>query len=170
MKRRRNPEPDQRARDLFVEFHQFEPEKIGSFHRSFKIPKHAYHVGEAKKMFYASDKLNPETSEDEGWIHYVHDHEGGVGFYLPGRNSGGDYVDVPDWVCDIDTLVRIGDCEGYEFEDLDGDTIEAKGTKPLPEWYAIPSGRALFVVQSKRRVLALLWGGDLDVEWRGVVG
>lgn len=161
---------NKRARDLFVEFHQFEPTDIGEFSVAFKIPEHVYHVGEAKKMYYASNKLNPETSEDEGWIHYVHDHEGDVGMHLVDDASGGEPVVVPAWIRDVDALVRIGDCEGFEFVDLDDELVEAKGTKPLPEWYAIPSGRALLIVQSKRHVIAILWGGDLDVEWRGVVG
>jgi hypothetical protein len=31
-------------------------------------------------------------------------------------------------------------------------------------------GKALVVVQGKRKVLALIWGGKLDVEPRGIVG
>lgn len=157
------------AEKLFTEFHQFEPVDVGTFHRSFRIPRRANYVGEAKKMFYASDKLNPETGEDEGVIHYFHDHEGRVRMYLVG-DVGGDVRSVPKWIYGTKALTRLGDCEGFEYDDFDGERVKAKGTKPLPEWYAIPSGKALLIVQSKRTVIAILWGGKLDVESRGVVG
>jgi hypothetical protein len=158
-----------RAEKLFTEFHQFEPVDIGNFHPSFRIPRYANYVGEAKKMLYASDKLNPETSEDEGWIHYFHDHTGGVRLYLTG-NVGGEIRAIPPWIYRARALARLGDCEGFEYIDFDGELVEAEGTKPLPEWYAVPSGKALLIVQSKRSVIAILWGGKLDVEERGVVG
>lgn len=158
------------AKELYTTFHQFEPEKIGEFKKGFEIPSQIFHVGEAKVMYYHSDKLNPETGEDEGWIHYFHDHEGGVQIHLTDSQCGGDLVDVPDWIVESEALVRLGDCEGFAFLDLDGRKIKAEGTKPLPEWYATPNGNALLVIQSKRTVIAILWGGTLDVEWRGVVG
>jgi hypothetical protein len=158
-----------KAEKLFEEFHQFEPVDVGNFHRSFRIPHQANYVGEAKKMFYASDKLNPETSEDEGWIHYFHDHMGGVRLYLIG-DVGGEIRPVPKWIYNTRALTRLGDCEGFEYIDFDDELVKAEGTNPLPEWYAVPSGKALLVVQGKRTVLAILWGGKLDVEERGVVG
>lgn len=167
------------AIDLYETFHQFEPHKIKDFHPSFQIPDTVYHVGEAIEMFYYSDKLNPETGEDEGWIGYFHEHEGGVQIYLTDPKCGGDPTDVPYFIKELNDgladdvftgLSRIGDCEGWIWKDLEGKKREAEGTDPLPEWYAIPSGRALLVIQSKRKVLAILWGGTLDVEDRGVVG
>jgi hypothetical protein len=156
-----------KAVDLYVEFHQFEPEKIGSFGPRFRIPRTAHHAGEAQVMYYASDKLNPETSEDEGVIHYYHEHEGQVQVY---RCDGEGRDKIPKWIWDVDSLWRIGVCEGFEYTDFDGHCIKAKAKKPYPEWYAIPSGKALLVIQNKRDVLAVVWGGDLHIEWRGVVG
>ena len=161
-----------RAEKLFTEFHQYDPIDVGSFHRSFRIPRHANYVGEAKVMYYKSDKFNPTTSEDEGWIHYFHEHEGDVRMYVPGSHDeiGGEPRNIPKWIYGVSALTRIGDCEGFEYEDFAGELVEARGTKPLPEWYAIPSGKALLIIQNKRIVLAILWGGKLDVESRGVVG
>ncbi len=158
-----------KAERLFEEFHQFEPTSVGEFHGSFRIPQRANYVGEAKKMFYSSDKLNPETSEDEGWIPYFHEHTGNVRMYLVG-DVGGEERTIPKWIYEVPALTRLGDCEGFEYTDFAGELVKAKGTKPLPEWYAVPSGKALLVVQDKRSVLAILWGGKLDVEGRGVVG
>jgi hypothetical protein len=158
-----------RAENLYETFHQFEHTKVGSM-PSLRIPSRVNHVGEAKVMYYASDKLNPETSEDEGWIHYFHEHEGDVKFCVT-DDADGDIVDVPNFIRDPDiALVRIGDCEGFQYEDFDGNVVEAEGTGRLPEWYATSNGKALLVVQDKRRVIAILWGGDLDVKAEGVVG
>jgi hypothetical protein len=76
---------------------------------------------------------------------------------------------VPAFIRDADSLVLLGDCLGFTYENEYGEAIEASATNPLPELYTIPSGRALVVVQSKRTVLALLWGGKLGVEARGIV-
>jgi hypothetical protein len=159
-----------RAERLFEAFHQYEPIKVGEFGRGFRIPREAIYVGEAKTMFYTSDKLNPETSEDEGWIHYFHEHEGGVRMYVTDESRDGEVRSIPKWIWGVDALVRLGECDGFEYEDFDGVLVEAKSTGRKPEWYTIPSGKALLVIQDKRSVLAIVWGGDLDVEDRGVVG
>jgi hypothetical protein len=162
-----------KAEKLYDIFHQFEPDKVGEFRRGFQIPREAFYVGEAKTMYYASDKLNPTTGEDEGWIQYYHPHEGGVRMYLaddPGHGIHGQWRKIPKWIWGVDALTRLGDCEGFDYEDFDGQLRKLEGVDPLPEWYAIPSGKALLVVQSKSKVLAVLWGGSLNVEWRGVVG
>lgn len=161
-----------KAERLFETFHQYEPVKVGAFGKSFKIPDEANWVGEAKQMLYTSDKLNPETGEDEGWISYYHDHEGGVKLCIVGDHNkvGGELRKVPKWIRETKALTRIGDCDGFTYIDFDGKKREAKATGRKPEWYAIPSGKALLVIQDKRRVLAIAWGGTLAVEWRGVVG
>jgi len=159
-----------KAEKLFQTFHQFDPIKVGDFPRDFYIPRKAIHIGEAKVMLYSSDKLNPETGEDEGTIHYFHDHEGGVKLCVTDEDQDGELVSVPKRIYETQALVRLGDCEGFEFEDLDGKSRKAKVSGRKPEWYAVPSGKALLVVQDKRSVLAILWGGKLNVEWRGVVG
>jgi hypothetical protein len=162
-----------KAVKLFEEFHSFEPKDIGSFPKSFRIPREAVYVGEAKTMYYSSDKLNPENGQDEGWISYYHPHEGGVRAYIADPNdspSTGDIRNLPKWVYKTQELVRLGDCEGFDYTDFSGREIKAEATGRAPEWYCIPSGKALLVIQDKRKVLAVFWGGDLNVEWRGVVG
>lgn len=159
-----------RAERLFETFHQFEPVKIGEFGPRFEIPRQAYYVGEAKTMFYTSDKLNPTTGEDEGWLNYYHEHKVGVRTYLTGDEQGGEVRNIPRWIHNTQALSRIGDCDGFDFTNFEGEKVEAQSTGTKPEWYATPSGKALLVVQSKNRVIAIVWGGVLNVEDRGVVG
>lgn len=159
-----------KAELLFEMFHQFEPIKVGEFAPGFRIPRQALYVGEATVMYYSSNKLNPSTGEDEGWIRYVHEHEGGVRMYVLDEDCGGEWRNIPRWIWETSALVRLGDCDGFEYADFDGQVQEAESTGRKPEWYCTPSGKALLVVQDKRSVLAVIWGGSLRVEWRGVVG
>lgn len=160
-----------RARELYTEFHQFDPVDEGEFRPGFKIPPEAFYVGEAQTMFYTSDKLNPETGKDEGFVRYFHPHEGGVQLCVTDDHGlEGEWRDIPEWIREATTLVLLGQCDGYEFKDFDGKVREARATGRKPEWFCISSGKALLVVQDKQRVLAVVWGGELNVEWRGVVG
>lgn len=166
-----NPKRNLRkAERLFETFHSYDPIKVGSFHRQFRIPREASHVGEATVMYYMSDKLNPISGKDEGWIPYFHEHGGGVRMYIPGDIEGVELRKIPKWIWNTEALVRLGDCDGFEFVDFDDNVVKAKATGTKPEWYCTPSGKALLVIQSKRSVLALAWGGTLSVGWRGVVG
>jgi hypothetical protein len=153
----------------YIQFHRHDPHKIGEFHRDLAVPRTVVCVGEAVDVLYRSDKLNPTTGEDEGWIDYVHDHSSGVMIYRCDRRAQGTEVEVPDWIRNERALYWLGDCLGFAFRGPDGKRVEAKGTNPLPELYAIESGRALMVIQGKRTVLALIWGGSLGVEARGIV-
>jgi hypothetical protein len=158
------------AKKLFTIFHQFEPIKVGDFGKSFKIPREAIYVGAAKIMYYTSDKLNPETGEDEGNIPYYHEHSKGARTYVTDESRDGDLRPIPKWIYAVDALVKLGTCDGFVYEDSDGETREAKATGRKPDWYATPSGKAILAIQDKRTVLAIVWGGQLRVEWRGVVG
>lgn len=153
----------------YVEFHQFSPRKIGRFHSSFEIPREAKLAGPAVNVLYHSDKLNPTTLEDEGWIDYIHEHEAGVNLYRTDAGFDGPIRKVPRRIWNAPSLVRLGDSLGFAYEGEDGKLVEGKAKKPLPELYTTPDGKALIVVQSKRRVLALIWGGRLGVEARGIV-
>ena len=158
-----------KAVHLYKEFHQFEPRKIGPFPKSFTVPHQAVCVGEALEVLYRSDKLNPTTHEDEGMIDYIHEHDPGVRAYRTDQGADGPVRQVPKFIWGSKELVLLGSCLGYAYLDSEGDEIEAKVRTPYPELYSIPSGRALLVVQDKKKVLALIWGGRLGVEDRGIV-
>lgn len=151
----------------YEEFWQYQPRSVGYFSDSFKIPRHVVCVGFAVHVLYRSDKRNPSTSEDEGEIDYIHEHKKGVKLYLV--EDDGPQREVPGFIADAEVLVLLGDCMGFAWEE-DGETIEAEARNLLPELYTIPSGKALLVVESKRRVTAMIWGGKLGVEGRGIVG
>ncbi len=159
------------ALKMYEGFHQQDPKRVGSFHSDLVIPAEAVYVGAAVHVLYRSDKLNPTTGEDEGWIDYIHEHDPGVKAYRIDRIARGlgPVRRVPGWLQDVTELVWLGHCLGYEYRTPDGDPVEAKGARPLPELYTTPNGRALLIIQSKRTMLAMLWGGRLGVEPRGIV-
>ena len=158
-----------RALKKYLEFHQQAPRKEGDFHPDLRIPAFAVCIGRGKDVLYRSDKLNPTTLEDEGWIDYIHDHKAGVRVYVPEGLGDGNLRTVPSWLQRTEEFVRLGHCLGFSYYDYDGKSVEAKGTDPLPELYTTPSGKALLVIQSKRRLLAMIWGGRLGVEARGII-
>ncbi len=154
---------------IYEGFHRFAPRKLGEFHASFKIPSRVNPQGRAVDVLYRSDKTDPETlKKPRAPLDYIHEHDSkGVVLYLP--RGPGETIDTPDWIRDAKALSRLGDCLGFKFE-RDGKIVEGKGKKPLPELYTTANGKCLIVVQGKRDVLALVWGGKLDVEPRGIVG
>lgn len=160
-----------RAVRKYVEFHQHEPKKISVGKASFRLPEVATLVGDAVHVLYQSDKLNPTTGEDEGWIDYIHEHGDGVKLYRCDRAAEAIGVErvVPAWLRNTTELTWLGRCLGFAYREPDGHEVAAHGTTPLPELYTTPNGKALVVIQGKSRVLALAWGGRLGVEARGIV-
>lgn len=151
--------------DKFGEFHQLSPKKVGSFGNSFKIPTTAYCVGEATCTYYRSKKWDNVMHE------YYHDHEGGVKVYssLPVEKYNCIKTFVPKY-CQVSTLIKLGDNIGLDFIDLDNEERQLKITKPFPELYCNPTGNCLYIVDEKTVLVALLWGGHLSVQKRGIVG
>lgn len=159
------------AINKYIEFHQFEPDEIGAFDPSFRIPKTVYLAGDAVHVLYRSDKLNPMTGRDEGVIDYIHEHEKGVKVYRTDRASGGKPKKVPLYITRVETLTRLGRCLGFAYRDNGtGFDVEATPSRGRCELYTIPSGKALIVVERRAKAVALVWGGQLGVEWRGIVG
>jgi hypothetical protein len=159
------------ATNLYEAFHRHPPRKIGEFSSRFTIPSHVYKQGRSINVLYRSRKVDPETLKaPRGPVDYIHDHKKGVVTYLVDGDGDGDRVATPPWIRDLDALVLLGECLGFKFEAPDGSVVEAKGKRPMPELYATTNGKALVVVQDKREVIALIWGGKLDVEPRGIVG
>ncbi len=158
-----------KAVDMYSSFNGHEPLKIGAFKSSFFIPDRAVLAGPAVNVLYRSKKNDPSTGNPvKRPIDYIHDHDPGVKVYRCDARLDGVQKNVPAFITNVKELVKLGDCLGFCYRDGDED-IEATCTRPLPELYTIPSGRALLVIQGKSRVLALIWGGRLGVEARGIV-
>lgn len=158
-----------RAVRKFVEFHAREPRNVGTFDSRLEIPDTAVHAGTAVRVMYRSDKLNPSTLEDEGWIDYFHDHDPGVRLYRCDRAAKGSHRTVPAWLRNVQELTWLGHCLGLTYVGADGEQHDVPATDPLPELFCTPNGRALLVIQGKRTLLCMLWGGRLGVEDRGIV-
>lgn len=163
---RRRPSPA--AIRLYEDFHKFEPMEVGDFPARFKIPKEMNFAGAAEHVLYRSDKLNPTTLADEGVIDYIHEHKRGVVVLVAGGRRW--RVRVPKYIWSAKTLVYLGECLGFAYRDDEGEFLEAKVRAPRPELFAIPSGKALLVIEGRRKVEAIIFGGKLGVEPRGIVG
>lgn len=172
----RAPTPPAEAVEKYREFHRFEPKKVIAC-PGLSIPQRMRRAGDAKWVTYRSGKVDPGTMQKPNKsFDYIHEHDAGVVTYLP---AGPDGADGPDVVVpnkfrldpDQDpALVVLGKCLGYGFEDKDGRAIEARGTAPLPDLCCTPDGRCLLVVQSGKKILAMMWGGGLGVFARGIDG
>lgn len=157
-----------KAEKLFADFHKYEAKDKGQFPPSFSIPDYAALMGPALYVLYRSAKCDPVTYiKPDKAIDYIHEHGAGVKVYRLDSDDGPERM-VPKYVRSVDTLILLGKCLGFSYLDNDGDEVEATCTSC--ELYAIPSGKALLVVEKKRNVLALIWGGKLRVEPRGIVG
>lgn len=163
------------AVDLYEAFHRYEPQNIGEFAPGFRIPTHVYRQGKAIDVLYRSRKTDPETlKRPRKPIDYIHDHDSeGMTTYLV--EGDGERIETPDWIRDAEALTSLGLCLAFTFEAPSGAVVKGKGTQPLPELYALQVGwvnvrSALLVVEDKRSVVAIMWGGELRVEPRGIVG
>ena len=158
-----------KASELYTGFHKFNPRDVGGFPSSFTIPDEAVFVGGGVDVMYRSDKLEPITHVDEGVIDYIHEHKKGVKVYRTDTKADGPVRRVPKWIWGCKQLVCLGESLGFTYRDHDGFEIEAGVAPPLPELYATPNGKALLIIERKRKVVALIWGGKLGVEPRGIV-
>jgi hypothetical protein len=157
------------AEKLFEEFHKYPPTKIGEFHSSFYIPEQATFVGPALFVLYRSSKNDPVTYlKPAKPIDYIHEHKSGVKVYVT-DSEGGSERKVPQRIHNVGELTYLGKCLGFAYIDDEDEEVEAECTGKV-ELYTIPSGKALLVVENKKKVLALIWGGKLNVEPRGIVG
>lgn len=166
------------AIDKYEEFHRYEAKNIGEFAAGFSIPAKMYLAGDAKWTTYRSSKVDPSTLEKPRRpVNYIHEHDAGVHIYLPVAEASREIVDdaaskithVPQHIQRAEALVKLGDALGFAWTDYIGDH-EAEGAAPLPELYCTPDGKCLLVVQDKREVLAMIWGGGLGVFARGIDG
>jgi hypothetical protein len=169
---RKSPEAARAAIDKYIEFHRYEPKKVGSFPAAFRIPEQMHLAGRARWVTYSSTKVDPETlKKPRNAISYIHEHDAGVNAYLPSAaDADGGVVDVPGRFLNIEALTRLGVCLGFCFEDANGEKCEAEGSSPMPDLYTTPDGKCLLVIQSRSKVLAMMWGGGLGVFARGIDG
>jgi hypothetical protein len=167
------PREAEQAIDKYVEFHRYDPELIGEFPPSFQLPQHVYRAGPAKWVTYRSGKVDPATlKKPRNPVNYIHEHDKDVVCYLPSaQDTDGERVDVPEKYQAAPALTRLGFCLGFCFEDvLDGGKCEVASRQPYPDLYTTPDGRCLLVIQSRKTVLAMMWGGALGVFARGIDG
>ncbi len=155
----------------YEEFHRYAPKSISS--GDLKIPRRMVTAGKAIFVTYESAKVDPETlKKPRAAVPYIHELEAGTVLYLnEGDVEGGQGdAEVPAEFRNATALTRLGVCLGFAFKGDDGEQVEAEGTAPMPELYCTPCGRCLMVVQSKKSVIAMIWGGGLAVENVGIVG
>jgi hypothetical protein len=152
----------ERAVDKYREFNSFDPKEL-VYDANFRMPSRVRSLGEGVEILYESMKVIPDNGvRPRKPQAYVHEFEGGVGGYACDGTAD---TEVPDFIRKVDALALLGKCLGFKCKGN-----EARGEHPLPELYATPCGRALLVIQSKKTVLAMFWGGALAVEPRGITG
>jgi len=128
-------------------------------------------VGPALYVLYRSSKLDPFTyAVPDKPTDYIHEHKNGVKVYVV-NDSDGPERKVPQKIQNIQKMAFLGKCLGFGYVDEDGDEVEATASGKV-ELCAVPyrKGHALIVLENRRKVLALIWGGKLRVEPRGIVG
>lgn len=168
---RRYPPKAQQAVSKYREFHRLDPRQVGEFPSSFVIPGKVYRAGNALWVTYRSGKVDPETLQrPRRPVSYIHEHDAGVITHLVRPYEDSDVVEVPQEFRDVEALTRLGHCLGFSFLDASGKKVETEGCDPLPDLYTTPDGRCLIVIQSRRQVLAMMWGGGLGVFARGIDG
>ena len=172
MKHRHHPDVAQ-AVEKYREFHRYEPKEIVVGAEAFELPARVFLGGSAIHVLYRSAKVDPETlRRPRKPVDYIHDHDAGVKCYFPNRADADDgaETEVPDRFRRVPALARLGFCLGFCFETPTGESCEVESRSPFPELYTTPDGHCLVVVQSRRTILAMMWGGALGVFARGIDG
>lgn len=151
------------AVDKYKEFHRLDPRKMEEVHE-LHIPSRVRKLGPAKYVLYRSGKKDPVSLRKPSRpVDYIHEHNAGVIVYATDGTSD---TDVPGAFREVTALVQLGKCLGFGLRD----GTEADGVDPLPDLCCTPDGKCLLVVQGKKKVLAMMWGGALGVFARGIDG
>lgn len=185
------PRDVERAAERFETFTKREAETLHAFAPTLKIPASIAHVGEAVSVSYASNKWsgntqnyihhndchcghereaheNGELGEGDGpcnWLCGCRRFKSNVKMYLTGRGRG---TAVPPWIQRVTTLTLLGRCLDFSYIDHKRNVVDRKA--PGCQLFCIPSGKALLIIEDKKRLVAMIWGGKLDVLDVGIVG
>lgn len=144
-----------KAQELYEEFYQFKARSARQV--DLKLPTSVTLEGHMRATMYASDKWERKTNG------YRHEHEAGVRIYVPGGRTR-----VPAHIVRCEAFVRLGDCLGVEYIDTEGNEVlvSDKGC----DLYASANAKALLIVRRKPLIVeALIWGGKLDIDGRGIL-
>lgn len=157
---------EERAVAKYIEFNRLDPKEIVT-DLHFEWPARMRCMGESTWVTYKSRKIIPDNmKKPKTPVDYIHEHDAGVKLYVP---DGALDTELPKFIRECKALTLLGECTGFGFKKSDGKG-EATGKRPYPELYCTPDGRALVVIQSKRDLVAIMFGGSLGVEGRGIVG
>jgi hypothetical protein len=164
---RQNPEPSDAALrtavGVYEGFHAYDSDEVGML--DIDIPASVLYGGPATWVTYASDKWEDRSHD---YIHTITS-QPRVFCGLAGAGAGRRRK-VPNKIRKTTVLAQLGlRALGFAFIGPDGDELEVRcprGTR----WFWSPQGKALLAVEKKKRLLAVIWGGKLDVEPRGIVG
>ena len=174
-----SPELERAAVEKFKEFHRYDPKKLEHLPASFQIPRSVIDIGRAKWVTYRSAKVDPATlKKPKHPVNYIHEHNAGVRVYLPSDRPELDELDVdgvetpvPRAYYAVEALVKLGDSLGFCVHGEHGaEDAEFEGRGKLPELLCVPDGTCLLIVQDRRDVIAMIWGGALGVFGRGIDG
>ncbi len=162
------------AKEIYEAFHRYPPKKIGEFGSRFSIPGELRVGGKGVYVAYRSGKVDPSTLKKPSRpVNYIHHFNAGVNVYLPVDEQGFEdrkVIEVPAEFRAPDALALLGLNLGYQFLH-DGDEITAEeAIAGAPELYCSPNGKCLYVIERKRTVVAMMWGGALGVFPRGIDG
>jgi hypothetical protein len=161
------------AIEMWETFHQLDYGVVGEFSSSLRLPERLVVLGRAENVMYRSRKREPESGRvPKRPLDYIHEHDEGVRIAVPlssklliGQRK---VVPMPRMVRSARSFARLGHCLGFAYQH-GGEVLEVEARRPLPELYAIASGKALVLIDGKSRLEAVVWGGRLDVEARGIV-
>lgn len=149
----------------FARFHNFDPKRV-EYSSLANIPKTICVVGYCEWVTYRSDKWREGTHD---YIHEITSYPkvvvGVVG------STDGQIRKVPKRIQNTRSVSLIGKCLGWGHMGIDGDG-EGQEARPRGnyEWWWSSPGKALIVTHNRRKVVAIVWGGELNMEARGIVG
>jgi hypothetical protein len=163
-RRRDNPPGLDAAIRSFEGFHAYDSKEVGQFPASMRIPEYVQVLGPCTYVTYRSDKWN-DGSHD--YVHEIESYPRVLVGLVGGRQ--GKRRKVPQRIGNDATLVQVRTSAiGFGYTDGAGEKIDS--TVRRCTWFWHPRGKALLLVREMRQLVAIIWGGKLGFEDRGIVG